>query len=281
MKTIDYWSDVVLSSVNTLGQSFMEAVPNILGAVFLVIIGWMLAKLFSFLVGKLLKALNFNKLMDRLSELPFIKNSEFTINGVGIVKKFVYWIILLLFFISASETLGWSSVSQEIGKVITYLPKLFSALIILVIGLYIANLVRGVVSTTLGSLEISSSKLIASVAFYAIVIVISITALNQAGIDTEVITSNLIVITGAIMLAFTIAFGLGSREILSNILSATYSKKNFDIGDHINVGNIQGEITKMDNISVTLKKEDIEHIIPARRLITENVQKLLAKNDQQ
>ena len=225
MNTINHWSDVVLSSLNTLGQSFMEAIPNIIGAVFLIIFGWLLAKLFSFLTGRLLRAVNFNKLMDRLSELPFIKNSQFTIDGVGIVKKFVYWIILLLFFISASETLGWTSVSQEIGKLISFLPQLFSAVIILVIGLYIANLVRGVIGTTLGSLEVSSSKLIASVAFYAIVIVISITALNQAGIDTEVITSNLVVVIAAIMLAFTIAFGFGAQEILSNILSSTYSKR--------------------------------------------------------
>ncbi len=273
MKTVSNWTDIIISSLKALGEALMQAVPNILGAIFLIFAGWLIAKALSYIIGKILNGLKFDKLMDKMSEMPLIKNSQFNINGIAIIKKFVYWIVLLLFFISASETLGWTSVSQEISNIIAYLPKLFSAVVILIVGLYIATVVKGVIAATLGSLEISSNRIISSAAYYVIATIISITAINQAGIDTSIITSNFTLVIGALMLAFALAFGLGARNLLSNILSATYSRKNFETGDEISIGNIHGKITKIDSISVSIKNEKSTYVIPASRLISENVQK--------
>lgn len=274
MKTFTDWTEIIVSSLTALGEAVMGAVPNIIGAIMLILAGWLLAKLISYIVAKVLISVKFDKLMEKMSDMPFIKNSEFEINGIKIIKKFVYWIVLLIFFISASETLGWTSVSQEISNILSYLPKIFSAVVILVVGLYIANVVRGVIDATLGSLEVSSNRIISNAAYYLIAIIISITALSQAGINTEILTSNFSIVIGAIMLAFAVAFGLGARDILQNILSANYSRRNFEAGDKIKLGNIQGEITKIDSISVSIQNGSSTHVIPASRLVSEDVEKI-------
>ena len=119
----------------------------------------------------------------------------------------------MVFLILGSDLLGLSIVSSEVGKLISYLPKIFSAFIIFGFGLYLANTVRQSIQQMIKSLEINGSRLISTIIFYIIVAIISITALNQAGINTDVITKNLSIILGAFLAAFAIALGLGTRDV--------------------------------------------------------------------
>jgi len=274
MDDINQWRDLVFSSLRSTTDMFVSAIPKIIGALLLLLIGWLVAKIVALVVSKILKAVKLNKALEKINNIPMIKNASFEIDGVKIVSKFVYWVILLVFFITATDTMGWSEVSSKISELISYLPKLLSALVIFLIGFYIANLLKGLVRTTLHSLEISSASMASNAVFYILLIFITITALNQAGMDTTMITSNVTMILGAILLAFTISFGLGSRDILTNILSSIYGKKNFEVGDKVKIGDIQGEITKIDNISITVKTPGSDFVIPAQKLVSEQIEKL-------
>lgn len=274
MDALNQFSELALTSLKTTMAMIGAAVPKILGAIVLLLIGWLIAKIASYVVAKILKAIKLNNALKKLNEIPMIKNASFEIDGVKIISKFVYWILLLVFIITATDTMGWTEVSGMIVGLIAYLPKLLSALIIFLIGFYIANLIKGLVHTTLHSLEVSSASVVSNAVFYILLIFITITALNQAGMDTTMITSNVTMILGAIMLAFTISFGLGSRDILTNILSSIYGKKNFEVGDKVKIGDVQGEIVKIDNISVTVKTPGSDFVIPAQKLVSEQVEKL-------
>ncbi|MEQ9146939.1 MAG: mechanosensitive ion channel, partial [Cytophagales bacterium] len=175
------------------------------------------------------------------------------------------------FFVTASDTLGWTVVSTSIGDLLGYLPKLFSAIIIFVIGFYISTMVRKALHGILESLSISSGVMLSSIAFYIILVVITLTALNQAGIDTSIITSNVTLIVGGFLLAFAISFGLGSRDVLANILSSFYAKRNFEIGQKITVKGISGTIEMLDGASCVIKTAKGKTIIPSKYLLTEEV----------
>lgn len=271
MNKITDWTQIGLESMVALGQKIMTELPNIIGALFLIILGWIVAKILSFVTKKALGLVRFDKLAEKINMGEMLKKANVTAAPSGIVAKFVYWVIILLFFVTASETLGWSVVSESISNLISYLPKLFSAIVIFVIGFYIANLVRGGLRGILDSLSVTSSGMISSFAFYVILIIITLTSLDQAGVDTTAITSNVTLILGGIMLAFSLSFGLGSRDVLSNILSSFYSKQNFDVGLNIEIGEIKGKIEKIDNISCTVVTDEGKVIIPVRKLITEEV----------
>ncbi|MGI9543797.1 MAG: mechanosensitive ion channel family protein [Cyclobacteriaceae bacterium] len=273
MDALNQFSELAISSLKTTMQMIGGAIPKILGAIVLLLIGWLIAKIASYVVAKILKAIKLNNAIKKLNEIPMIKNSSFEIDGVKIISKFVYWILLLIFIITATDTMGWPEVSAMIAGLIAYLPKLLSALVIFLLGFYIANLIKGLVHTTLHTLEVSSASVVSNAVFYILLIFIAVTALNQAGMDTTMITSNVTMILGAVMLAFTISFGLGSRDILTNILSSIYGKKNFEVGDHVKIGNIRGEIIKIDNISVTVKTPESDFVIPAQKLVSEQVEK--------
>jgi len=271
MEKITDWTEVGLQSLMTLSNSVMRALPNIMGALFLLILGWIIAKILSFVVRKTLKLVGFDKLAEKVNVNEILGKANIGAASSHIVGTFVYWVIMLLFFVTASDTLGWTVVSESISDLISYLPKLFSAVIIFVMGFYIASFVKKGMKGVLDSLSVTSSHLLSSTAFYIILVIISITALNQAGIDTAIITSNVILIIGGAIFAFAISFGFGSREILSNIISSFYTKTNFAIGQEIEIFDIKGTIQKIDTTSCVIKTKTGLTIIPVHKLLTEKV----------
>jgi len=269
MNQLEQWRQIILDSLTTLGQEIMRILPGILAAVLLLLVGWLLAKIFSRLITRLFRLLNFDKLASRINELKWMQKADYEIVPSKIIGKFVYWVILLLFIITATDTLGWSAVSQSFNQLITYLPQLFSAIIIFVVGFYLSNLIRDFIKTTLQSFEIASASAVGEIAFYIIMVIVSITALEQAGVETSLLTSNITLIIGSFLLAFAVAFAISSREVFKNILSSYYGRGNFHVGQYIKYDNKKGEITKIDRMHVTIKDGKTSHVIPTARLISE------------
>ena len=267
MNEITDWTQVAIHSLLTLGQTIMGALPNILGALFLIVLGWIIAKIFSFLIGKGLTLAGFDKLAEKVKADVIFSKINITLTPSKIVGKFIYWVIILLFFVTASDTLGWTVVSTSIGDLLSYLPKLFSAIVIFVIGFYISTIVRKGLQGVLESLSIASAMIISSFAFYVIMIIITLTALDQAGIDTTILTSNVTIVIGGMLLAFAISFGLGSKEVLTNILSSFYTRKNFEPGQKITLDDVTGVIEKIDGTSCVIKTAKGKTVIPSKLLL--------------
>ena len=272
MSYLEQWRQISLESLTTLGEQIMRILPGILAALLLLLVGWLLAKLFSRIISRLFRLLHFDKLAGRINELKWIQKSEYKIVPSKIIGKFVYWVILLLFIITATDTLGWSAVSQSFNQLITYLPQLFSAIIIFVVGFYLSNLIRDFIKSTLRSFEIASASVLSETAFYIIMIIVSITALEQAGVETSLLTSNITIIIGSFLLAFAVAFAISSRDVFKNILSSYYGKGNFHVGQYIKYDNKRGEIVKIDRMHVTIKEGKSRYIIPTSRLISEEIE---------
>ena len=121
------------------------------------------------------------------------------------------------------------------------------------------------------SLDISGGNLVGNIAFYLIVVFLSITALDQAGVDTSVIKSNLTLLIGSILLAFTIAFGLGARDAVTRLLFGYYSRKNIGIGEIIIVNDIEGVVIAIDNICITINTSDGKVILPIKDVVNSKI----------
>ncbi|MFT7156276.1 MAG: hypothetical protein ACI8Q1_001281 [Parvicella sp.] len=272
MEKITDLTQVGFQSLIALWESFIFTLPIILGALFLLVFGWVTAKIAAFIVRRTLKTIGFDRLTKKAHLEGVLNRANLNVTPSQIVGKFVYWVIILLFFVTASETLGWSVVSKSISDLLTYLPQLFSAIVVFVIGFYIAGFIQRALISVLETLSVASARIISNFAFYLILVIVSLTALNQAGVETGLLTSNVTIIVGGMILAFAISFGIGSRDILKNILSSFYSKTNFQIGQEIKVGDIEGVIVKIDITSCVLKTSSGTIILPVSKLLTEIVE---------
>tara|TARA_R110000868_G_scaffold140345_2_gene355886 strand:- start:80 stop:907 length:828 start_codon:yes stop_codon:yes gene_type:complete len=272
MDTITIWKDLTYNSLNEMGINIMTAIPNILGAIVVLILGWLITKIVIFVLKKIL---NFSKI-DRLTEIINDRNifgkADIKFNTSAVILGFVKWIMFLVFLIIASDIMNWKIVSVEIGNLLRYLPKLFSAIALFMVGLYIANFVKKAIKGVFDSFDLTGAKAISSLVFYVIAIIITITALNQAGIDTEIITNNLTIILGAFLAAVSIAFGLGSKDVVGDLLRAFYTRKNFEVGQNIHFKNIKGTIESIDNITMSIKTAKGKVILPIKDIVENEVE---------
>lgn len=272
MEELTNWSQLFFESLRAFGQTFMAAMPGIIGAILILLLGWLFAKLVSGGIGRLLKVVKFDKLAERIKAGPLLEKANIRLAPSALIGKFVYWILILLVITTAADTLGWSAVSEEISKLLSYLPSLLSAIVFFIVGVYIATFARDVIQGATKTLGISTGRTISSFVFYLLFLLVSLTALGQAGIDTTLISSNLLLIIGAIMAAAAISYGIASKDVLSNILAGFFSRRTFMKGEIIEIDGQRGEIIEVSNIAVTLKLNEEESlVVPAHQLITNKV----------
>lgn len=254
-------------------NSFVLVLPNILKAIVVIIIGWLLAKLLARIIRKVLSKIGIDKLANKLNEIELIEKTNVKIVPSAIFSKLIYYITFLIFIIAGTEILQMEAISQLVVDILNYFPKLIAAIIVLAIGLFLADFIKKIVLTTTQSLGIPSAKIIASFVFYFIFLITVVTALSQLGIDTIFIRNNLTVILAGGIFAFGLGYGLASKDTMANFLGSFYSKNKFHVGQNITVDGATGEIIAMDSTTLTLLASDNRKIIiPLHKVSQEKVE---------
>lgn len=177
----------------------------------------------------------------------------------------------IMILVIVTDILNLTMVSAEIQNFLGYLPKLFSALIIFTVGLLLANSLKKAIKSFFESMDLSGSKIVSQTVFFLLLLFVSITALNQAGVDTAIITSNVTMIMAAFLLAFVLAFGLGAQKVVADLLKTFYARKTYEIGQKITFGDITGEVVSIDHVTVTLKTKDGKLIVPIKDIVESQV----------
>ncbi|WP_437399426.1 mechanosensitive ion channel family protein [Flagellimonas lutimaris] len=272
METINEWKNVTLDSLSGMGKEIALAFPKILGTIVILFLGWIVIKIVLFLLKKILKLAKIDVLNDKVNGMDVTGKGDLNIDLTKIILGFVRWFLILVFLIVAADILDWHIISKEIGNLLNYLPRFFSALVLLMLGFYIGNFVKNTIKRLFDSLEFGGSNIVSNLFFYVIVIFMSITALNQAGVDTTIITNNITLILGSFLLAFALGVGLGSREIVTDILRSFYTRKTYVVGDKIVIDGDEGTIKAIDNNSLILETQEGKFVIPIKDVVSQKVQ---------
>jgi small-conductance mechanosensitive channel len=264
--------DLFVDALRVFAEKFMGTIPSILGVIIVLLIAWLLARLVSGGFERLLRTVKFDALAERLQLTNFLGQMSVTMSPSALIGRFIYWIFVLLVIASAAETLNWTVVSELIQKFLSYVPKLVTGVVVFIAGSYLASLARDFIRSATGSLGISTGRILSSVLYYLLFIMVVLTALEQASIDTRILSTNLLMIIGAIMLAASISYGFASRDVLANILAGFFNRRTFQKGMVIEIDGIQGMIVEMSNVAVTIQVSETERVvIPSHQLLTSKV----------
>ncbi|WP_431163427.1 mechanosensitive ion channel family protein [Flagellimonas beolgyonensis] len=272
METLKNWKNIALDSLSGMGTEMAQAFPKIVGAIAILIVGWIVIKISLFILGKLLKLAKVDVLNEKVNGMDITGKGDLKIDLSKIILGFVRWLLILVFLIVAADILNWTIISVEIGNLLRYLPRFFSALLLLMLGFYIGNFVKNTVKRLFDSLEFGGSNIVSNLLFYVIVIFMSITALNQAGVDTTIITNNITLILGSFLLAFALGLGLGSRDVIADLLRSFYTRKTYAVGDQIVIGDDAGTIEAIENNSLTLATKSGKFVIPIKDVVSQKVE---------
>ena len=263
-------------SLRVFAEKFRDTIPNLLGGIIVLLIVLLLARLISGGIERLLRTISFDKFAERVHITRFLQQANITVSPSFIIGRFIYWVFILLIISSAAETLNWIPVSYQIQRFLEYLPHFVTAVIILIVGWYFATVIRDFLRRSMGSLGISAGRVLSTAIYYLLFIMIALTALEQARVDTRILSTNLLIIISSVMLAAAISYGFASRDVLSNILAGFFNKRTFQKGMTIEVDDVRGIIMEVTNISVTLQINENERVVIPSQILLNNKVKIIS-----
>lgn len=208
----------LLESLRAFWAEISVALPRIIGAILLLTLGWMIAKVIRKGIIRFLKLVKVDVLAEKSGIEDFLLRGGVKYTTVTILANLVYWSIMFTVTLAVLNSLGLQAAAELFNKIILYIPNVFVAVLVLIFGTLFAKLFRGVSYTYLNNVGIGGAEVVSAIAQYAILIFVVSIALEQLSIGGQILVSAFQLAFGALCLALALAFGLGGRDWAAQIL---------------------------------------------------------------
>ena len=251
---------------------FSAAIPKIAIALVMLAIGVYISKTVKKVLERVLAALGVDRAASRLNDIDLMQQTGMQVRISSVIASMVYYVLVLIFVILSTDILGVEAVTVMVRDVVNYLPSLFSSVILLLLGIFVADMARQIIHTTLQSLGFAAYKIVSSAVFYFLLISMVISALAQAKIDTNFLSNNLTVLFGSIAFAFAIGYGIASRDMVSNYLAGFYNRNKVRVGDDVRIIGVRGKVVMIDATSIVLQTHERAILVPLSKLTTEKIE---------
>ena len=213
------FTNVFVQSYNTFFQQLSAFLPKLIGAAIILIVGWIVAKIFRAISVKFLKLIRFNVVTEKARVDQFLADGGVKRSAIEIIGSLFYWLIMLIVILTAFNSLGLTAASALFNQVFLFIPNIIVAVLVLILGLFLANLLSVAVVTYLKNIEIENAESIGKLINYAIIIFVISISLTQLNIGKELISSAFLLVFGALCLAMALAFGIGGKEWAAGVIN--------------------------------------------------------------
>jgi hypothetical protein len=220
--------DVMLEPVRGFLLQIGAFMPRLAIALGVLLVGWLLAKAFRFSVVKALRALNFQVLTERAGIDGFLQQGGTDKDTTELFGWLAYALVILLSLLVAFNSLGLSQVTDLLGKVLLFVPRLLVVLLVLVFGSYFARFVGNAVTSYCRSAGISDAELLGRVMQYGIMVFVVLLGIDHLDIGGGLIQRTFVILLAGIVFALALAFGLGGRERAAALLERWFPRNGVD-----------------------------------------------------
>jgi hypothetical protein len=221
----EVWKVTITDSLNRFLGKVIVFLPNLLAMITILVVGFFIAWIFKKLLFRFLKAIQFDRVSRQWGLADVLSKGGVTYSPANLLSRFFYWVIVLVTLILGINALEVAATQNLITQFFNYLPHLFAAVIILVIGYLIAIFLGQATLIAAVNAQMESAKPLSRLVRWFLIIFSLTMALYQLGIAEKVITAAFSVIFGGIVLALAIAFGWGGRELAKDFLERLYKRK--------------------------------------------------------
>lgn len=204
--------DVMLEPLRALLQQIGAFMPRLALAAGVLLVGWLVAKAFRFSVVKALRALNFHVLTERAGIDGFLQQGGSEKDTTELFGWIAYVLVLLASLIVAFNGLGLSQVTELLGRVLLFVPRLLVALLVLVFGTYFARFAGNAVQSYCRGAEISDGDILGRLMQYGVMAFVVLLAVDHLDIGGGLIQQTFLILLSGVVVALALAFGLGARD---------------------------------------------------------------------
>jgi hypothetical protein len=221
----EVWKDAIVDSLNKFLGKVITFLPNLLAMITILIIGFLIAWVIKIIILRFLKAVNFDRVSERWGLTQVLSKGGMPYSPASLLSLFFYWVIVLVTLILGINALDVAATQNFIVRFFNYLPNLFAALLILVMGYLIAIFLGQATLIAAVNAQMETARLLGRTVRWFIIILSLTMALYHLGIAEQVIIVAFTIFFGGIILALAIAFGWGGRELAKDFLEKIYRRK--------------------------------------------------------
>lgn len=210
--------DLLFEPLQGLLRHAGEFLPRLALAALVLVAGWLVAKVVRVAVVRGLRAINFNVLTERAGMDGFLKQGGIESDTTDIFGVLVYWLIVLATLVIAFNGLGLTYITDLLGKVVLFLPRVIVALLILAFGAYFAGFIGHAVTAYCRNVGVADADLLGRIAQYALIVFVVLIALDQTNVGGDIVRQTFLILLAGTVFGLSLAFGLGGRRWAARLL---------------------------------------------------------------
>jgi hypothetical protein len=215
---------IVADPVKAMLIKIWSYIPTLLGAIVILVVGWIVAKFVEAIVVRALKAARLDVISDKAGIANMLAQGEIKWTLSELLGVIVYWVVMLSVIAASLNALNLTVASDLLAKLVAYIPNIIIAIFVLVLGSFLASFVAGIVRTAASNAGVGSAKLLGKITQMILITFAIIVAIEQLNIATAFIAFAVNIILASIGLALALAFGLGCKDIAAKAMSDALNK---------------------------------------------------------
>jgi len=216
---VQSWTEVITASLQTLWSGFIGFLPSLLGAVIIFIIGWLIALVLGKLVAQIIRVLRIDQILEKMGFKRSLERANLKLDSGKFIGELVKWFFIIVFLMAATDILNLPQVTDFLKRILLYIPHLIVAVLILLAAVLIANFLQKLVKASVEAAGLQGSNFLGAVTKWAVLVFGVLAALLQLGIVPALIQTIFTGFVAALAISVGLAFGLGGKDLASQILS--------------------------------------------------------------
>jgi len=218
------WYLTTYGAFTDLWKGLFVFLPKFFGALLIFLVGWIFASAVGRLVKEILKKLKFNELLKKAGWSEAFKKADLEVDASEFLGAIVKWVLVIVVLLASVEILGFLQFAVFLTKILSFVPNVLVSVLMLMVAAVLADIFEKIVVAAIEKANVSSSRAIGLLSKWAIMVFAVLAVLVQLGIAREMILTLFTGIIALLVISFGLAFGLGGKDIASEILRDLKSK---------------------------------------------------------
>ncbi len=215
---------ILLEPARVVLAQISKFVINVILVLIVLGIGWIISGVIKSIVARVLKTVKLDELSKRIELDKLLEKGGITYSFSELISVVFYWLAILVTVMVALNAIGLTIAADLLNKVVLYIPNVVAALFILILGMFLATMMRNIVQTAANNIGLSQGKILSKVVEIIVIVFAVIVALEQLQIAINITHITLSIILGSIGFGLALAFGLGCKDIAGRFVSEFIEK---------------------------------------------------------
>jgi len=261
------FQEILVQTFSGLSRTLAEIVPPLLGAIAMVGVGWLVSRAVEVATRRILVTLGVDRASARTGVSEVLARSGIGLTLSDVIARLLFWLLLLTFVVSAVEMIGLDSVSGSLDRLIAFIPRVIGACLIVVVGLALGRFVSGLAASTFSAAGFANGARAGSIVQAGLGTLVALVALEQLGVETEILVGPLSVLLGAAAFSAGLCFALGARPIVTHILAGHFVRQSLPRDAYVQIGERRGVVQRVGSTETWLRDGDHVFSVPNGQIL--------------